>query len=104
MNITPLFHEICSKTSTITQQDTTRFRMIYQNNHIGSDEGTRYRVTIKGVVDNAMMDWFDGMEITVKDDATTTLEGRVIDQSELQGLLRKIHDLHLTLISVETIS
>ncbi len=78
--------------------------MIYQNNHILPDEGTRYRVTIKGVVDKSMIDWFDGMEVTVKDDATTTLEGSLIDQSELQGLLRKIHDLHLTLISVETIS
>jgi hypothetical protein len=66
------------------------------------DIGKLYRVTIQGNVADDMIDWFGGMEMHVKDNATV-LEGRMVDQSELQGLLRKIHDLHLTLISVETI-
>ena len=77
--------------------------MLSQNNHIRSDEGNIYRVTIKGNLDREMNEWFDGMEVQQTDDKTI-LEGRMIDQTELQGLLRKIHDLHLTLVSVETIT
>lgn len=77
--------------------------MLSQNNHIRSDEGNIYRVTVKGIVDREMKEWFDGMNVRHIDDKTI-LEGRMIDQSELQGLLRKIHDLHLTLVSVETIT
>jgi|GEM_PF-1717956 len=77
--------------------------MQYQNNNPGTDDGKYYRVRIRERVDNEMLAWFDGMEIQVEENATV-LEGKLIDQSELQGLLRKIHDLHLTLISVETIA
>jgi hypothetical protein len=103
MKITPHFAEISTKINTIMQQNTLRSRMLSQNNHIRSDEGNIYRVTIKGIVDKDMKDWFDGMDVQQKDE-TTILEGKMIDQSELQGLLRKIHDLHLTLVSVETIT
>lgn len=73
------------------------------NDHTGSADGRLYRVAIQERVDDEMMDWFGGMDIRVADGATV-LEGRLVDQAELQGLLRKIHDLHLTLISVETIT
>lgn len=71
----------------------------YRTEH---DNGQLYRVTIRERVADEMIDWFGGMDVKFRDGATI-LEGRLIDQSELQGLLRKIHDLHLTLISVETI-
>lgn len=103
MKITPHFTEICTKTNKNLQQNTGRSRMLSQKNHIRSDEGNIYRVTIKGNLDREMNEWFDGMEIQERDDKTI-LEGRMIDQTELQGLLRKIHDLHLTLVSVETIT
>jgi len=77
--------------------------MKYEKKLADPENGRMYRVTIQERVNQEMEDWFDGMQITEKE-GTTILEGRLIDQSELQGLLRKIHDLHLTLISVETIS
>ena len=44
--------------------------------------------------------WFDGFEITHEPDGTTSLTGPVVDQAELHGLLAKIRDLNLTLLSV----
>jgi hypothetical protein len=62
--------------------------------------GEAYQIRISGMLDPEMQDWFDGMEIAVHDNQTV-LTGLVTDQSELHGVLKKIHDLHLTLISVE---
>jgi len=103
MKFTPFFHQICTKTSLLTQLFLYRYRMQYKNNNPGTDDGKYYRVRIRERVDNEMLDWFGGMEVQVGENATV-LEGKMVDQSELQGLLRKIHDLHLTLISVETLS
>ena len=45
-------------------------------------------------------DWFDGLTITLEDDGQTLLTGPVVDQAALHGLLRKVRDLGLTLLSV----
>ncbi len=49
-----------------------------------------------------MHPWFDGLKIESNGE-TTTLTGMMRDQTELHGLLRKIHDLHQTLLSVEVV-
>jgi hypothetical protein len=77
--------------------------MKQRNHYPGSEDRTLYRVTIRESLDKEIAEWFGGFDVKVQENSTI-LEGRLIDQSELQGLLRKIHDLHLTLISVETIS
>jgi len=77
--------------------------MNYKNNSPEAYDYRLYRVIIQEKVNEEMADWFEGMDVRV-DNERTVIEGRLIDQSELQGLLRKIHDLHLTLISVETIT
>lgn len=59
-----------------------------------------YRVVLRGRLEGDLHPWFDGLSIKV-DDGTTILSGPMRDQAELHGLLRKIHDLHLTLLSVE---
>jgi hypothetical protein len=82
---------------------TQRERMKNGNIDRRTTHGTLYRVKIREKIDGAITDWFGGLEIQVTNDATI-LQGRLVDQSDLQGLLRKIHDLHLTLISVETLS
>ena len=63
------------------------------------DEFGRYVIRIKGHLDDEWVDWFEGLTITLKEDGTTLLTGPVIDQAALHGLLKKIRDLGLTLIS-----
>jgi hypothetical protein len=59
-----------------------------------------YEIRIAGHLDAHWADWFDGMSITLEEDGTTLLSGPVPDQPALYGLLRKVRDLGLPLVSV----
>ena len=59
-----------------------------------------YEIRLKGHLDARWADRFEGMSFTHKTDGTTILSGPVADQAELHGLLRKVRDLGLTLVSV----
>jgi len=59
-----------------------------------------YQVRIKGLVDLQWADWFAGMTISATDDGDTLLTGPVEDQAALHGLLRKLRDRGLTLLSI----
>jgi hypothetical protein len=62
-----------------------------------------YEITVKGHLDQAHWSrWFDGMQVTLKADGTTVLSGPVADQAALHGLLGKVRDLGLVLISVQS--
>lgn len=63
-------------------------------------EQTRYEIRLKGHLDTRWAEWFEGMSFTYKDDGTTVLTGRIVDQAELFGMLRKVRDLGLPLVSV----
>ena len=65
--------------------------------------GGIYEIKIKGHLDESWADWFDGMTFSHKSDATTTLTGKVVDDAALYGLLKKVRDLGLPLISVNRI-
>jgi hypothetical protein len=60
----------------------------------------RYEIRIRGRLDQRWSDWFEGFTLTIDSDETTTLTGTVIDQAALHGLLRRVGDLGVTLISV----
>lgn len=62
-----------------------------------------YRIRIQGQLDQRWSSWFDGMTVTRDADGTTLLEGDVADQAALHGLLQRIRDTGLTLISVAPI-
>jgi len=64
----------------------------------------RYRITVKGILDVNWSDWFDGFTVKHKGEDETILEGLVVDQADLHGLLAKIRDLGLILRSVESLS
>ena len=66
------------------------------------DEQEVYQITVKGVLDETWSDWFSGMAVTFGD-GVTTLTGPVADQAALRGILVKIWDLNLTLISASQI-
>jgi hypothetical protein len=59
-----------------------------------------YEIRFEGYLDDRWTDWFDGMSITLEEDGTTLLSGPVPDQPALYGLLRKVRDLGLPLVSV----
>ena len=59
-----------------------------------------YELRIEGHLDQHWSEWFGGFSITHDDDGTTTLRGVVTDQAQLHGLLAKVRDLGVTLVSV----
>ena len=63
-------------------------------------ESQVYRIRIKGHLDNSWSEWLDGLTITHEEGGTTLLIGPVADQPALHGVLVKIRDLGLPLVSV----
>lgn len=59
-----------------------------------------YQIRLKGHLGREWTDWFEGLTITQEEDGDTLLTGPVIDQAALHGLLKKVRDLGLPLISV----
>ena len=59
-----------------------------------------YQIVVKGHLDNEWSDWFDGLTITLVDNGETILSGPIIDQTALHGVLIKIRDLGLPLLSL----
>jgi hypothetical protein len=59
-----------------------------------------YEIRVKGHLGPSWSETFDGMQLTVTCDGETVLAGAVADQAALHGLLARIRDLNLTLISV----
>ena len=66
----------------------------------GLDEPCCYELRLRGRLDRRWEGWFDGMTLTVEPDGTTALRGRVADQAALHGLLARLRDLGLPLVSV----
>lgn len=62
-----------------------------------------YQIRIKGHLGQQWVNWFEGLTITLEDNDNTLLTGPVVDQAALYGLLKKVRDLGLPLLSVELI-
>jgi hypothetical protein len=65
-----------------------------------SDMPARYEIRIKGHLASRWATWFEPMTLTAESDGTTILEGPVVDQAALHGLLHKVRDIGLPLLSV----
>lgn len=63
-------------------------------------EPKRYEIRIKGHLDDRWADWFEGMTITREVNGETLFTGTVVDQAALHGLLRKVRDMGMALVSV----
>ena len=66
----------------------------------GNQSPGLYEIRVKGHLDTRWGAWFDGLTLTHGSDGTTTIHGPVADQAALHGLLQKIRDLGMPLISV----
>jgi hypothetical protein len=62
-----------------------------------------YQIRIKGYLDNQWTDWFEGLTITLEQNGDTLITGPVVDQAALHGLLKKVRDLGMPLISVSPV-
>ena len=62
-----------------------------------------YQIRLKGHLGSQWTDWFEGLTITLEEDGDTLLTGPVIDQAALHGLLKKVRDLGMHLVSVNPV-
>ena len=63
----------------------------------------RFEIRVQDHLDPRWADWFDGAAFTTEGDGTTVVSLPVVDQAALQGVLRRVADLGLTLISVNAV-
>jgi hypothetical protein len=82
-------HHIGSYVPTVNE------RSIGNRNEVG-----RYEIRLKGHLASRWAAWFDGLSLTNESDGTTLIHGLVVDQAALHGLLQKVRDVGLPLVSV----
>ena len=66
-----------------------------------SNDGYRYAIRVQGHLDARWSEWLDGMTITHEEGGESLLEGVIVDQPALHGLLNKLRDLCLPVLSVQ---
>jgi len=67
------------------------------------DQPNIFQIRIQGHLSQQWQDWFEGLRITLEEDGNTLLSGPVVDQSALHGILKKIRDLGIPLLSINSI-
>jgi hypothetical protein len=70
-----------------------------RDEHKDTPHGAIYEIRVKGVLDSRWSEWFDGMTVSASNDETM-LSGPVADQAALHGLLARVRDLGVPLLSV----
>ncbi len=66
-------------------------------------QSVTYEIRVQGLLDRRWLEWFDGIHLAYADDGETILTGAMRDQAALYGVLMKMRDLGLTLISVKRV-
>ena len=69
----------------------------------GPNHPVVYQIRLKGHLDDLWADWFGGLTITLEENGDTLLTGPVVDQAALFGLLKKVRDVGIPLISIHCV-
>jgi hypothetical protein len=67
------------------------------------DQPIIYQIRIKGHLSDQWTNWFEGLTITLEEDGDTLLTGPLVDQAALFGLLKKVRDLGMSLVSINCV-
>jgi hypothetical protein len=70
----------------------------------GSSGASPYEICLQGHLDTRWAAWFDGLTLRHENDGTTVITGPIADQAALHGLLQKVRDLGLQLVSVNSVT
>jgi hypothetical protein len=76
---------------------------IKRNPRTDPDQAMIYQIRLKGHLSSQWTDWFGGLTVTLEENGETLLTGPVVDQAALFGLLKKVRDLGLPLVSVNCV-
>ena len=71
--------------------------------HIDLSESPIYQIRLKGHLSHLWADWFESLTVTCEENGETLLTGPVVDQAALYGLLKKVRDLGMPLVSVNPV-
>jgi hypothetical protein len=74
-----------------------------QKSERAPDQVKIFQIRIRGHLSQQWTDWFEGLTITLEEDGNTLLNGPVVDQSALHGILKRIRDLGMPLLSVNSV-
>ena len=74
------------------------------NSEMNTGQPLIYQIRIKGHLGCQWTDWFGGLTITLESNGDTLLTGPVVDQAALHGLLKKVRDLAMPLVSVSPVT
>jgi hypothetical protein len=66
----------------------------------GSDQTLTYQIRVHGHLGQQWTEWFEGLTITLEENGDTLFTGAIADQAALYGLLRKVRDVGMTLLSI----
>lgn len=67
---------------------------------VGHARVSRYEIRVRGHLGAHLASWFDGLELSDQDDGTTSMRGPVVDQAALHGLLHRLRDMGIPLVSL----
>ena len=73
-----------------------------RNSGRNRDQPLIYQIRIKGHLSQPWQEWFEGLTLTLETDGNTLVTGPVIDQAALYGILKRVSDLGMTLLSVSS--
>jgi hypothetical protein len=68
-----------------------------------ADQPLVYQIRIKGHLSPQVQAWFEGLTVTLEEEGNTLLTGSVVDQAALHGILKKVRDLGMPLLSVHSV-